>query len=389
MPVLKAATTAAAVAVAGLVLAACSSSGGGGAHADQAAVTKGVAAAKTAVEAARQVPAWTAPGAAIDPTKLRGKKVFVIPISESSYETQLEKQEKVAAAKVGVKLTFYPNQGAVADWVKGMTTAIAQKPDLIFLESAPDPRQLGPQLQAAKKAGIPVVASHNWDTEDPNAPKCLGCEYLSGVVKGPFSEGGRLGADWVINDSKGTADVVIVTINGINAATEMTAAAKAEYKKNCPNCKVKVVSLALTDISNGAISAVTSALAADPKVDYLNSQFDLLIPGVLASMQVGNHGKGIKVFSYNGTTPGMEQVAKSGGPVEMDVAEPVGWTAFANLDQVFRVLAGMPAVQETNPLRIFDRTNISDAGGPPNYDGGFGTAYQTGFFRLWGVGSGS
>jgi ribose transport system substrate-binding protein len=376
-----------AVALSTVALAACGAGESDGpAVADQSSVDAGVTAAQEALDAAKQVPAWSAPGPEVDPALLKGKKVFVIPISSSDYETQLQAAEKVAADKAGVELSFYPNQGAVADWVKGMTTAVAQKPDLIFLESSPDPRQLVPQLEAAAKAGIPVVASHTWDTEEPDAPDCEACEHLTAVVKAPFSEGGRLGADWVIADSKGTANVLIVTIDGIRAAETMTAAAQAEYEANCPGCKVTVVSLALTDISNGAISAVTSALAKDADIDYVNAQFDLLLPGVQASMQVGNRSEGVKVFSFNGTAAGLEQVADPDSVVTMNVAEPLGWTAYANMDQIFRILAGMPPVPNSNPIRVFDKTNIDDAGGAPGFDQGFGTDYVTGFEQLWGLG---
>ena len=382
----KAVLGASAIAVAALSLAACSSSGskGTGSTTTGGSTSAGTAAAAKAVAAARAVPTWVAPGPAIDISKLRGKTIFVIPISESTYETQLEAAEKKAADLVGVTLKFYPNQGAVADWVKGMNAGIAAKPDLIFLESAPDPRQLGPQLQAAKAAGIKVLASHENDVSDSNPPSCIGCANLDAVVKAPFSKGGKLSADWVINDSGGKADVVIVALQGLNAADSMLKGAQDEYAKNCPDCKVKVVKLALTEISNGAITAVSTALTGDPKVTYINPQFDLLIPGTMASMQVSNRSSGIKVIAYNGTTPGLAQVADTKSSMAADVAEPVEWTAYANMDQSFRLLAGMAPVEETNPLRIFDKTNITDAG-PSPFQQGFGTEYATGWPKLWGV----
>ncbi len=124
----------------------------------------------------------------------------MIPISESGYETQLEASEKQAAAAAGIKLTFYPNQGDVAAWQQGMDTAIADNPNLIFLEAAPDPRQLQPQLAAAKKAGIPVLASHIWGTADPNPPRgggadCGGPGGPGGAPPVPQPFSGGLGHD--------------------------------------------------------------------------------------------------------------------------------------------------------------------------------------------------
>ena len=65
------------------------------------------------------------------------------------------------------------------------------------------------------------------------------------------------------------------------------------------------------------------------------------------------------------------------------MAEPDTWVGYANMDQAFRLLAGMPPVNEVTPIRIFDSSNISQAGGGPAYSGGYGTAYITGFFHLW------
>ena len=103
------------------------------------------------------VPAFTAPGPAVDVAKLRGKKVFVIPIEETPFTQAVEAGERAAAKAAGVQLTFYPNQGEVSQWVQGMQTAISEKPALIILDTAPDPRQLQPQIAAAKAA-----ASRSW-----------------------------------------------------------------------------------------------------------------------------------------------------------------------------------------------------------------------------------
>ena len=55
----------------------------------------------------------------------------------------------------------------MSQWVQGMQTAIAQKPALIILDTSPDPRQLQPQIAAAKAAGIPVLVTHFYDVTSP------------------------------------------------------------------------------------------------------------------------------------------------------------------------------------------------------------------------------
>lgn len=369
-----------------VVLAACTSSSGnaGPSSSGSAGSSAGLAAATAAVDKLRAVPAFTAPGSAVDVGKLRGKHIFVIPITETPAGTAIETAEKAVAKDAGVTLTFYPNQGAVSDWVKGMQSAVARKADLIILEDAPDPRQLQPQIRAAKVAGIPVIVTHFYDALMPEPPGCDGCAAgVTAVVKAPLTGAAAAMADWTIVDSKGTADVLIVTINGLLPIPSMVDAAKKEFADKCPKCKVKVVKLDITQIGNGAIGAVSTALAQDPKINYINPMFDVLIAGSLASAQTANKAGQVKLMSYNGSDFAMKDVATSSSPVQMDVAEPDEWIGYANMDQAFRVLAGMQPVSEVTPIRVFDSTNIAQAG--PKYTSGFGDAYRNGFRQLWGL----
>ena len=70
----------------------------------------------------------------------------------------------------------------------------------------------------------------------------------------------------------------------------------------------------------------------------------------------------------------------------MDAGESLAWVGWASMDQVFRVLAGeRPASTEHTPLRVFDATNAGEAGRPPRFDTGYGSAYVDGYGKLWGA----
>lgn len=352
--------------------------------ADNAATAAGLISVGRRLDGVRQVPAFTAPGPPVDVAKLRGKRVFVIPITATPAGAAIEAAEKTVAGQTGVNLTFYPNQGAVSDWVKGMQTAVAQRADLIILENAPDPRQLQPQIAAAKRAGIPVLVTHFYDAKMPDPPACEGCAAgVTAVVKAPLTAAAAAMADWTIADSKGTADVLVVTINGLLPIPGMIDATKKEYADLCPSCKVKVVSVDITQVGNGAIGAVSTALAQDPGIDYVNPMFDILIPGTQASTTTAGRAGRVKILSYNGSAFAMKAVATPSSPVKMDVAESDEWIGYANMDQVFRILSGMPAATESTPIRVFDATNIAQAGS--NYTDGFGDAYVNGYRKLWGL----
>ena len=122
------------------------------------------------VAADKAIPAWTAPGPPVDVSKLRGKRVFIIPLVPNPLNENIQNTYKQIFNAVGVTWTFYANQGLTSQWIAGMDEAIAQHPDLIILSTAPDPRDLQPQLRAAKAAGIPVEVTHFYDRSTPPPP---------------------------------------------------------------------------------------------------------------------------------------------------------------------------------------------------------------------------
>jgi ribose transport system substrate-binding protein len=333
------------------------------------------------------VPTFTPPGPALDVSTLRGKRVFVIPIEETPFTQAVEAGEKAAAKAAGVQLTFYPNQGQVSQWVQGMQTAIAQKPALIILDTAPDPRQLQPQLAAAKAAGIPVLVTHFYDAASPQPPACVGCAAgVTAIVKAPISVAGGAEADWIIANSGGKANVLIVSLNGLLPVPGMVAAAQAQFKQYCPGCTVTTTSINISQLgTSGAFGQVSTALVQNPGINYVDPLFDASIPGTLASIEAAGKSSQIKMVSFNGSSFALQDVASGTNPLAADVAEPDAWVGYANMDQAFRVMLGMKPVVETTPIRIFDSSNIAQAGGGPSYSGGFGNAYIDGFLKLWGL----
>ena len=72
--------------------------------------------------------------------------------------------------------------------------------------------------------------------------------------------------------------------------------------------------------------------------------------------------------------------------VAQDVGENLDWLGWADMDQALRILVGAKLVQsEHTPLRVFDETNVSQAGTPPKDSTGYGTAYVAAYKKLWGL----
>jgi ribose transport system substrate-binding protein len=139
------------------------------------------------------------------------------PFNQSIEETMQE-----IADRVGMELTIYANQGQASQWVQGMNAAIAANPDIIVLNTAPDPRLLQPQLEEAKAAGIPVLVTHFYDDSSPEPPDCDGCAAgVTALVTAPFYTAGEAAANWMIQDSNGTAEPGDHRAHGGNVRDEL------------------------------------------------------------------------------------------------------------------------------------------------------------------------
>src|SRR5690348_8337693 len=178
------------------------------------------------VKAYKAIPKFVTPGPPIDASKARGKKIFIIPESSSiPFINTIDQSIQSVAKLVGVKTVIYTNQAQPSQWAAGMNQGIAQKPDLIMLQGAPDPRVLQPQLAAAKKAGIPVLVTHFFEESDPLPPN------VTALVRVQFNHAARLEADYPIVDTGGKANVLIVTSNEVPIAKGMLNAMKQEFAK--------------------------------------------------------------------------------------------------------------------------------------------------------------
>jgi ribose transport system substrate-binding protein len=357
-----------------LVLAACGSSSSS--QQTRNGADTGVAYARAQVAKATAVPAFMAPGTGFNASAARGKTVFVIPeTSEVPFLNAIDDSIVAVGKQYGVKVTVYANQGQSSQWVQGMNQAIAQKASAIIL-GAP-PVQLGPQLERARAAGIPVDVLHLYDRVMP-----LPRDVMS-TVFAPFTRAARLEADWVIMDTDGKADAVILTSDEVPPSRYIVSAMQAEFRAHCPSCKTTVVNVPAADWGTKMQPATQSALLADPRIGYVIPIYDsasqFVIPGIRSA---GRSGK-VKIATYNGT-PFVLNDIRTKNTVAMDAGESQAWIAYANMDQVLRMITGhKPLPDAQTPIRVFDQSNIAEAGNPSDPNRAFGSSYVAGYRAVW------
>lgn len=324
------------------------------------------------------IPSFTLKAKSFDAKGLKGKTIFNIPVSSSvPYDAIIDKAQARVAKRFGINYVDYPNQGQVSQWVQGFGQAIARKPDLILLLGA-SPYVLTTQLRQAKSAQIPVLSTH---AVDPTMPKPAA---QPPTVYQLFTKAARLEADWVIHDTKGKANVVIVTSNDFLPSRYIVKAIQDEFTTRCGSgCETKVVDVPVPDWSTKMQSATQSSLVSDRSVNYVIPIYDgmcqFVVPAITAAHRVGQ----VHVATYNGT-PFVLKDIQDGDIVRMDVGENLEWLGWADMDAAMRVLAGLkPPTDEQTALRMFTKDNVNSAGKPPAVNRGLGSAYVGGYNRLW------
>jgi ribose transport system substrate-binding protein len=337
----------------------------------------------------RAVPTFEAPGPAFDASKARGKKVFNIPLlSTDTFNQIVDKASAEAAKAAGLEFVQYNNEGDPAQWVAGMNQAIAQKSDLIILEGGPDPAALKPQIAAAKKAGIPVISTHRFDHDAVD--QMLSEFDLDAIVPANHYLGsGELTADYAMVESDCNVNALVLEAADVQPTSAgITERFQAELAKYCPEtCKATAINMPFSDWAQKAAGEMQSKLNQDPKINFIAPNFDQgAIYARKAILSAGANDR-VKIVAYNGSAPVMQMLA-DGQSVISEVGEPLEWLGWQNIDQALRVLVGEPPTTAGTPVRLFDESNIAEAGDPVDQTKGYGdaAAYQNGFKQLWGVG---
>ncbi len=326
-------------------------------------------------------PTFVAPGPTFDARKcMAGKKIMVVPVSSANPFAQDIVNAMVAAAKeVGFKLDEWNNQAKPEQWVQGIGAAVAQKYDLIDLMGGTDPALLGPQIKAARAAGVKVVSTHIYDySQSPAVP-------IDNSVQVDYQLVGRMIADWITIKTNKKADVLIIGSDEVVPTPPYVKALRDELALQCgAGCKSSYINAPIPEWSSKIQPSVQAALNADPNINYIVPIYDSMAQFVFPALRIiGRSGK-VKIATFNGTPFIIDAIQK--GQVEMDIGESVGWVGRGFVDADMRTLCGMPPVHHLLvPYHIFDATNAKEAGTPAEYDRGYGDVHVAGFRKLWGL----
>lgn len=365
-----------------LVLGACGSSSSDGGSAGSGGDTAKADAAQKIVDAATSIPSTSDLGEAIDASKLSGKTIYSIPIdSKAEFYSFGEKAMKAVAAKAGVKFVTFPSDGTPTSFQQGIKQAINAKAGAILL-NGPLPSTLGPQIDEAKAAGIPVIPLHLSDSQGP------GSEGLDYEAFAPFNESAGLMAQYAIADLKGEpVHALVIEVSETGPSEGMVKTIKDTLKADGPaGSTVTTINSPVAQWSTQVQGQVQSAVLKDPKINAVLPIYDSIALYAAPGIKQAAPSKNIGIYSFNGTPSILKLIGDGNGEVRMDIAENPDWVAYVNIDTAFRAMLGVDPIKgASGPIRVIDGSNVSETGNPPESGKGFGDEYPSAYLKLWGL----
>jgi ribose transport system substrate-binding protein len=368
-----------------LATAACGSDSGGGSGSGsgggEGPTAEQLEEIQQLVDAAQEVPTYEDPGPPLDLSSLAGKKVMVIPTaSQLPVCDQIGKDIAELAEEVGMTGTYFENSGGPQGWIPGMQQAVSQDYDAIVLVCGIDPNLITPQVQAATDAGIAVIDSGLFDTEDGGSDP-----LVTAQTNIPNAESIRRSVDVAFLDNGEEAfDVVMVTSDEVPAGVKMEEAIRDEFATYCPGCNIQKVNVAIPDWGTKIQGEVSSALLANPNIKAVIPIFDGMVPPAGAAVTASNRDDVFLYGCYGGTPAYIAEMGES-IPMHSDTGPTHLWRAYATSDQMFRVLTGAGALDPNDafdPHRLWTLDNKDDVQGEND---GFGTEFVDGYRALWGL----
>ena len=367
------------IAAAVLLAAGCASSSGGGTAASgspstHAATPSWLKAAESAASSATQVPTSIA-DKSLGPFKPKAHGKLYVVDCDLSLEgcSHISGAFTQAAHAIGYSITQC-NGGASANApAQCFTNAINAHPSAIIVNGI-GAESSGGGFAAAKKAHIPIIGSFTGDT--------LPTPGVATEIAGTACEQeGKLLGDWVIADSKGHANAMFVGTTTYNCNVQRLQGFK-EALSACTTCTFKSIEFSIADLTTTLPSQITSAIEANPNVNYIAGTFDQV--ALDATTAVRNQGKAgsIKVVGFDGNAPNL-QLVKAGNIQVADIVTGQLDAGWEGVDAAARVYSGMKVPGDIPPSMVLvTKQNIGQIG--DQFNGATGYVQQ--FKTMWGLG---
>lgn len=356
------------------------SSGSGSLSASQ------LASLKATVQKAEAVPTYSNPGPPVSASVLKGKSLVVFPINSEIDACQTQAEDfKALGTQLGAHVTLVSDAGQPSQWQTAVEDAVSGHDTAVAMLCGVIPGAIGPQLTAAKNAGVAVVDGNYNDTNNYTG---LGGETAVQTTEGMQDDV----ADALVNLKGKPLHALVVNSDSIIQGPAAQAAIASAIKSDCGSkCSIEdTVTVPIQNWATALQSDVASALVAHPSTNAIIVPFDGMTQFIDPAIS-SSHISGLKVYTWGGGRSVEKLMESSGSPIAADPGPDEDWDAYEAMDQVIRLASKHPAApvnKEVDPNRFWVATNVPAFFGPGGTygNGGYGgNTFIVGFDKLWGV----
>jgi ribose transport system substrate-binding protein len=265
------------------------------------------------------------------------------------------------------------NTDGTPEKIKAAWTQVARdNPDAVA-SSGTDLSLIGPQLKQLKAADVPVALF--------SVPeKAEGVTVLVGDAKGEAEAFGEPMAAFIVSDSGGKANTMLVNLPNFPILNDLETGFKDVYEKGCADCGYERMDLPLTSLGKDVPARVVSALRAKPDVNYVAMAVDDLTAGLPAALRAAGLADRVKIVGATSGPTNYQYI--TAGQQAAGVPNAFYEDTWLLVDGLARVFAGVdPSVSEITPPRMTvtkDNLPSTDAVFPLVKD------YRDQFLTLWG-----
>jgi ribose transport system substrate-binding protein len=235
-------------------------------------------------------------------------------------------------------------------------------------------------LKDAANAGVKIVGIHSVAGPGP-APDM---QLFTNITYDPVGQA-TLAADYAIADSKGKAQMIVVTDTQYAIARAKADAAQATIKA-CGACKMlDYVSTPVGAANQNMPGLFTSWIQKhpDPFYVYTVSDAGFFDPGVPALRTGGVPTTGRIALIGSDGSPAAYQRIKAGAYEIGTIPEPASLQGWQAIDELNRAIKGAPASGFVQPLHIITKENVAT---DINADGIYEPKvdYRAEYAKIWG-----
>lgn len=312
--------------------------------------SSGVAEATAAVSKASVVPASIAVTEPISGPIPTGKRIAYVSCGVPACNAQAEIATE-AGAVLGWQVTTIQATSAPADIQAAMQQVVRDGYDGVMYAGFAK-ESFRRELTEFQAKNVPVVAV---STEDPVG------EGITAVVR-PSKDGiasGTLGAEYIIADSGGGANIGLINLPAFKSVGILTSAFKETVERQCPDCSYTQEDLPNTVFSKGDGPArIVAFLRANPEIDWIFLSNDALAVGLPAALKSAGLTDKVQIGGAIGGITNLAMIKE--GQQAFTIPTPLVDVVWQQTDAMARFFANQPVEQsmKQTPLIVWDETTI-------------------------------